>query len=145
MVDEELADPFAIPHLAHQWLVGGYDPPHLFLDCGQVFFGELTAFRGRGEVVIEAVVSRRTESDLRPRKQILHRLGEHVREVVPNQLERILLVTRRDQREARVALERAHDVAHLAVNLGGKRGLGQPRTDRGGNVRGRRTLGHFPH
>ena len=49
------------------------------------------------------------------------------------------------EREARIALERAHDVAHLAVDPRRQRGFGQPRPDRRGNIGGGRALGHFAH
>ena len=52
------------------------------------------------EVVIEAVVGRRAEGDLRAGEQRLHRLGQHVRVVVARQFERVGLVARGDQREA---------------------------------------------
>ena len=110
--------------------------PHLRLDRGQVFLGERAALRRRREVVIEAVVGRRAEGDLRAREQVLHRLGEDMREVVADQLERVLLVARGDQRELGVALERAHDVAHLAVDPRRERRLGEARPDRRGDVRG---------
>ena len=64
------------PDLADQRLVGGDDPPHLLLDRGQILLGERAALGGRREIVIEAVVGRRAEGDLRAGKQVLHRLGE---------------------------------------------------------------------
>ena len=145
MVDEELADPGAVPDFADQRFVGGDDAPHLLLDRRQVLVRERTPLRGRREVVVEAVFGRRAEGDLRSREDVLHRLGEDVREVVADELQRILLVARGNQREVRIPLERAHDVAHLAVHLGGERGLGEARPDRGGDVRGRRPLGHLLH
>ena len=133
------------PHFADQRLVGGDDAPHLLLDRRQVLLGERAVLGGRREIVIEAVVGRRAEGDLRAREQLLHRLGEDVREVVADELERVLLVARGDQREARIALERAHDVAHLAVDPRRERGLGEARPDRRGDVGRGRALGHFPH
>ena len=92
---EEVAHVLAAPHLADQRLVGGDDPPHFFLDRRQILVGERAALGGRGEVVIEAVVGRRAEGDLRAGIKLLHRLGEDMGEVVPDQLERVLLVPRR--------------------------------------------------
>ena len=69
--------------------------PHLLLDRRQILVGERAAAGRRREVVIEAVVGRRAEGDLRARKQLLHRLGEDVGEIVPDQLERVRLVARR--------------------------------------------------
>ena len=92
---EEGADVLAAPFLADQRLVGGDDAAHLLLDRGQILVGEHAAALGRREVVIETVVGRRAEGDLRAGIQLLHRLGEDVREVVADQLERVLLVARR--------------------------------------------------
>src|SRR3712207_8159667 len=50
--------------------------------------GEGTALGPWGEVVIEAVVRRRPEGDLRARIQVLHRFGEDVGEVVADKLQR---------------------------------------------------------
>ena len=78
-----------------------------------------------------------------PGKQLLHRLGKDVREVVAEQLERVLLVARGDQREARIALERAVEVAQFAIDPRRQRRLGQPRPDRRGDIARGRALGHF--
>ena len=92
---------------------------------------------GRREIVIEAVVGRRAEGDLRAGKQVLHRLGEDVGIIVPDQLERVGLVARGDQRELGIALERPGEVAHLAVDPRRQRRLGEARPDRRRDV-GRR-------
>ena len=134
----------ARPHFADQRLVGGDDAPHLLLDRRQLLLGERPVLARRREVVIEAVVGRRAEGDLRSRKQVLHRLGEDVREIVPDQLERVRLVARGDQREARIVLERPRDVAHLAVDPRGERGLGKPRPDRRRDVGRASSLRAFP-
>src|SRR3569623_1341894 len=106
----------------------------LGLDRRQVLRGEGAVLGG--EVVVEAIVGRRAEGDLRAGEKVLHRLGEDVREVVARQFERVGLVARRDQRKLGVALERATDVAQVAVDARGDRGLGEARTDRRGDVRG---------
>ena len=142
---EEVADLVARPDLTHQRLVGGDDAPHLLLDRGQVLLGEGAVRRGRREVVIEAVLGRGAEGDLRSGKDVLHRLGEDVRIVVPHQLERFGLVAGGDEREARVALERARDVPDLAIHFRGQRSLGEAGPDRRGNVGRGRALRHFPH
>ena len=61
----------------------------------QILVGERAAVGRGGEVVIEAVLGRRAEGDLGAGKQPLHRLGQHMGEVVPDQLERVLLVPAR--------------------------------------------------
>ncbi len=123
----------AAPDFADQRFVRRDDLAHLGFDRGQVLLGE-GAILGR-EVVIEAVVGRWAKGDLRAGKQLLHRLGEDVRVIVARELERILLVARRDERELRIAFERTADVAQFAVDARGERGLGEPRTDRRGDVR----------
>ncbi len=45
-----------------------------------------------GEVVVEAVLDHRADGHLRAGKQRLHRLGQHVRGVVPDELERARIV-----------------------------------------------------
>jgi hypothetical protein len=54
---------FAAPHFAAQRLVGGDDLAHFRLDGGQVFVGEGAVLRG--EIVVETIVRRRAEGDLR--------------------------------------------------------------------------------
>src|SRR5689334_10369890 len=66
----------ARPDLAAEWLVGADEAPHLLLDRRQLLVRERAAAGGRREIVIEAVVRRRAEGDLRAREQVLHRLSE---------------------------------------------------------------------
>ena len=85
---------------------------------------------GRGHhVIIEAVIGRRAKGDLRAGKQRLHRLGQHMRKVMPGQLERIGLVLRGDQRQLRIAVQRPHDVAQFAIDPRGERRLGKARAN----------------
>ena len=141
-VYEELRGPRSrLPHFADERLVGGDDAPHFLLDRRQILFGERAAAGRRREIIIETVVGRRAEGDLRPGKQVLHRLGEQMGEVVAHQLERVLLVARRDQRELGIALERPVEVAHLAVDPRRQRRLGQARPDRRGDIGRGRALG----
>ena len=65
--------------------------------------------------------------------------------IVADQLERVRLVARGDQRELGIALERPVEVAHLAVDPRRQRRLGQARADRRGDVGRRRALGHLAH
>src|SRR3546814_11245069 len=58
-----------------------------------------------------------------------------MRIVVADEFERVGLVTAGDEREVRVGVERAPDVAHLAVDLRGERRLGEARTDIRRNLR----------
>ena len=61
---------------------------HLLLERGQVVLGDRDAL-GELEVVVEAVLDRRADRDLRARVEVEHRRGEHVRGVVADQLERL--------------------------------------------------------
>ena len=98
---EPLADPFGLerfavlfeerdrlvvrPLLARDRQVALDDLAHLFLDLFQIRLGERLLAR---EVVVEAGLGRRAKSDLRTRKQFLHRLRHHMRRVVSNRLQR---------------------------------------------------------
>ena len=135
----------AAPHLSAQRLVGLYDPPHLLFDCGQVIHAERLATLGRHHVIIEPVVGRRAEGDLRARPQRLHRLCQHMGIVVARQFERIGLVPRSDQRQLRITLERAGQVAQLTIHTRGQRCLGKAGADRRGDIRRGRSRGHFAH
>jgi len=145
LLHEEIADLLARPHLAGQRFVGGDDAPYLLLDRGQLFFGEGAVFCGRREIVIEAVVRRRPEGNLGSREEVLHCLREHMRIIVPHELERVGFVARSDQRQGGIPFERPHDIAHLAIDPRGERGFGEARTDRRGHIRRGRSLGHLPH
>ena len=119
----------AFPHLARQRQVGGDDTAHLLFDQRQLVVAERAAVGGRREIIIETVVRRGTEGDLRAGKQSLHCLRQHMRIVVANEFERIGLVAARDQRKVGVFLQRPHDVAQFAVDLGGKCRLGEAGAD----------------
>jgi hypothetical protein len=94
---------------------------------------------------LSAVIGRRAKGDLRAGEERLHRFGKHMRIVMPHQFERIRLIARRDQRQRRIAIERPHDVAHLAVDARAKRRLGETGANARGNIGGRRAAGHFAH
>jgi hypothetical protein len=126
-----LGDQFiAVDDLAGQQLVGSDDPPHLGLDCRKILFGEGPILRRK--VVVEPVLGRRSESDLRRRKQVLHRLGQDVRKVMTDEIERFFLIARGDQRQAGVDFRR-------------QRRLGQARPDRRSYVGRGRSGRHLAH
>ena len=126
---------FAAPHLADQRLVARDDPAHLRFDRRQVLLGKGPL--GGSEVVIEAVIGRRAEGDLRAGKQRLHRFGEDMSEIVPHQLQRVGFVARRHQGERGIALECPMEIAQLTIDTRRQRRLGEPRSDRRGDVRRR--------
>src|SRR6266702_4076312 len=83
------------------------------LDLRQVVGGEgLLA----GEVVVEAVLHRRSDRDLGVGVEPLHRARQHVRRVMARDLQR-LRALRGDDLELRVAVERARQVDRLPVQL----------------------------
>ncbi len=135
----------ALPDFAREGKIGGDDLAHLLLDQRQLLVAKRAMLGGRREVVIEAVVRRRAEGDLRAGKQLLHRLRQHMRIVVACEFERVGLVAAGDQREVGIAFERTHDVAKLAIDARRDRGLGEAGTDRRRDVGRGRTRGHFTH
>src|SRR6202007_1643865 len=98
------------PYFADQPFVGRDDAPHLFLDRRQFLLGESAVLEGWSKVVIKSVLARRAEGDLCPRKEVLDGFGEDMRIIVAHELERVRLVARSDEREARIPFERPHDV-----------------------------------
>ena len=82
---------------------------------------------------------------MRPRIEVLHCFCQHMRVIVPRQFKRIGLVTRRDQRKRGIAFQRAHDVAHFAINPRRNRSLRKPRPDARGNIGRRRAMRDFAH
>ncbi len=73
-------------HAAAEELALLDDLPHLLLDLLQVLGGERL---GHVEVVVEAVLDRRPDAELGLREQVLHRLRQHVRGRVPQDVEAI--------------------------------------------------------
>ena len=103
------------------------DLEHRLLDLAQVLVGEAAA--GLVEVVVEAVVDRRTDGDLRAGEEPLHGVGHDVRGRVADDGEPVG-VRRADGRELRgrrldrrVKVDRAPAVAHrddVLVELAGR-------------------------
>src|SRR3546814_16041129 len=75
---------------------------HLLRDRRQVVLGEGAVIGRGGEIVIESVLGRGAEGDLRAREQVLHRLGKHMRITVAHQFERVGLVLRGDRKSTRL-------------------------------------------
>ena len=68
-----------------------------------------------------------------------------MREIVPRQFERVGLVARCDERQLGIALERAHDIAQLAIDARRQRRLGKAGSDIGGDLCRSGTCGHIAH
>ena len=98
----------------------------LGLDAGELVLRERLAAI---EVVVEAVLDRRTDRDLGPREQPLHGIGDDVRRVVADGVERLGCLGREDL-ELGVPVERARQIHERAVRLREHRGLGEAGADR---------------
>ncbi len=120
----------ALPHLALDRQVALDDLVHALLDLFQVFRRKGDFAR---EIVIETVLDRRADRHLRARIQFLHRLRHHMRGVVAQQFQRVLVLAG-DDRQIRIAVDDIRGVDHAPVDLAGQGGLGQARTDGGGDI-----------
>jgi hypothetical protein len=111
----------AAPHLLGEGRVAGDDLAHLLLDGGEVLQRERLVAE---EVVIEAVLDHRADRHLGARPQLLHRLGQHMRGIVPDQLQRFRALAG-DELEFRVRGDGIGQIRQRAVELHGKRLLGE--------------------
>ena len=123
----------AVPDLPHDLLVPVDDLAHPRLDRREVRRREVLL---PVEIVVEAVVRRRAECDLRTGIKLLHRLGQDMGGVVPDQLQR-RVVFQGDDLDRRIRLDRAGEIAQFAVDPDRQRRLGEARTDRGRDIRAR--------
>ena len=124
---------------ALEGLVGGDDLAHLGVDALQVVVGEGRP-AGQLEVVVEAVLDRRTAGEGRAGPQLEHRLGQHVGGGVTDVLERVGVAVGEDA-HLRTVGQRSGQVDRLAVGLDHQRRLGQTRADVGGQVGAGGTVG----
>ncbi len=129
LVAEDFLGLLARPDFLGEGFVARNDLLHLFFDDGQVFQRERLVAE---EVVIEPVLDHRADGDLRARPQRLHRFGEHMRGVVPDQFQGARVLAR-DEFDLGVALDRVAQIGEPAVERHGDGALGQ---------RGRNALGH---
>jgi hypothetical protein len=89
------------------------------------------------EVVVEAILDRGADRDLHAGVQLHHGRGEHVRGVVPDQLQRARAARRRDDGNVRAVRQRTSEVAQLSplpglrmTHLDRERRSCEPRPDR---------------
>ena len=126
-------DRFGDGHVTPLELLVGLDvTPHRFLDLRQVRVGDLDVL-GEVEVVVEAVVDRRSDRHPGARVQLLDRGRHHVGRVVADQLE-TLRVTAGDDRDLFTVGQRGAQVPDLVPDLDRQRGPGQAGPDRGGGI-----------
>jgi hypothetical protein len=121
LLGEDLLGPVAAPGLLGEGFVRRDDLAHLRLDGGEVLRGEgLVA----GEVVVEAVLDHRADGHLRSRKKLLHGLGQNVRAIVPDQLQRPRVLAA-EELDSGVPGDRIGEIGHRAVERHGDGALGQ--------------------
>ncbi len=123
---EVVLDLGAVPNLARNRQITIDDLGHALLDLGEVLRREgLDAH----EVVVEPVLGRRTERDLRAGIEFLDCLRQHVRRVVAQEFERFRIARRHDA-DLGVVIDDAAEVHHLAVDAQRQRCLGETGADR---------------
>jgi hypothetical protein len=104
---EEVLRRLAAPDLLGEGGAALDDLGHLLLDPAQIVLRER---RVAEEVVVEAVLDHRADRHLRVGPDLLHRLGQHMRGIVPDQLKRSRVVAR-DEGDGAVVLERIGKIA----------------------------------
>jgi hypothetical protein len=105
--------------------IAGDDGVRLGLDPCEVVGGERRVAR---EVVVEAVLDRRTDGHLGAGEEPLDRVGHDVRRVVADDFQRLGVLAGEDL-EGRVLLQRPREIDGGAVQLGNERALGEPGPD----------------
>ena len=136
----EEVDRFVSRHfLANDGDVLLHELVHALLDLLKIFGREGTRV---GEVVVEAVFNRRPDRHLRFREEFLDGLSHQVRGRMTNDL-KAFRIAARDDRHGGIRGDLVREVHELAVNLAGKRSLGETRTDRGGDFADRHGIGIF--
>ena len=118
---EALSRDLARHLLPHEWQVGLHDLGHARLDPPEILGRERLIAK---EVVVEAVLDRRTDGHLRAGEQVLDRLGHDMGAVVPDYRQRVGILGP-DQPHPGVALDRPVEVAHHAIDLHDQRGAGE--------------------
>ncbi len=126
LVLEEPDRVVAVDHLAGEFFAARHDLAHLRLDRTEILRRERLV---AGEVVIEPVIYRRPDGHLGAGIQLLHRLGQHVRRVVADQLQG-LGIAAGDEHNIGVVFDLGGQIDQLAVELHGQRGAGEARADR---------------
>ena len=139
LVAEHLLGLLAIPDFLGEGFVARDDLAHLLLDRGEVFRRERLVAE---EVVIEAVLDHRADRHLRARPQRLHGFGEHVRGVMPDQLQRARVVAV-DEFDLRVVRDRIGEIGDHAVERHRDRALGERGRDALGDIEAGDVLGEF--
>ena len=139
LVAEHLLGLFAVPDFLGEGFVARDDLAHLLFDRGEIFRRERLVAE---EIVIEAVLDHRADRDLGARPQRLHRLGQHMRGVMPDQFQRARIVAG-DEFDFRVVLDRIGEIGDHAVERHRHRALGERRRDALGDIEAGDVFGEF--
>ena len=139
LVAEHLLGLLARPDFLGERFVARDDLAHLLFDRGKIFRRERLVAE---EVVIEAVLDHGADRDLCARPQRLHGFGEHMRGVMPDQLQRAGIVAV-DQLDLRVLRNRIVEIGDHAIQRHRHRALGQRRRDALGEFEPGDVLGIF--
>ena len=113
------------PHLALDGLGAVDDLGHAFFDFFEIVERERLV---PGKIVIEAVVDRGADGDLRAGIKLLHRFGHGMCRVVPDEGERIVIPAF-DQADSDAIRQFTIEIPDLAVHLHGDHDLGEPGAD----------------
>ena len=139
VVAEHLLGLFAGPDFLGERFVARDDLAHLLFDRGKILRRERLVAE---EVVIEAVLDHRADGHLRARPQRLHRFGQHMGGVMPDQLQRAGVVAG-DEFDFRIMLDRVGEIADHAIQRHRHRALGQRRRDALGDIEAGDAFGEF--
>ena len=102
-----------VPDFAHDGFIAVDDLFHARLDSRQIVEAERRLAR---EIVVESILDRRADGHLRAGKQLLHRLGQDVADIMANGLQRLRCVTRQDL-EGPAVLKFTVQVQQLSVEF----------------------------
>ncbi len=119
---------------AHERLVLLDDLAHTGLDGGEVAVGKRRS-TGQLEVVVEAILDRRSDRELGAGEQLGHRLRHHVRRRVAQHVPAVLGVVG-DDRHTVAVFERSAEVDLVTIDGGRDGSLGETLADRSRDVRG---------
>src|SRR5262249_3305881 len=121
LVAEHALGRLARPNFFGEGFVARDDLAHLLLDGAEILRGERLVAE---KVVVKAVLDHRADGDLGPGPKRLHGFGEHVRGVVPDELQRARILAG-EELDLRIALDGVAQIREHAVERHGDRALGE--------------------
>ena len=139
VVAKHLFGRFARPDFLGEGFVARDDLAHLLFDRGKILRRERLVAE---EVVVKPVLDHRADGDLRARPQRLHRFGQHMRGVMPDQLQRARIVAI-DEFDLGVVFDSVGEIADHAIQRHRHRAFCQRRRDALGDIEAGDALGEF--